>query len=324
MTAPAPAAGMTRSEFLSSVDRAPNLAYSVGHLTAAWGQLALMIGLLSVLPEGWPWKLAAVLGMGWTQYRIYFPLHEAAHQTLFRSAAANRIAGRLCAALLFSSFENFTRIHMEHHRSWGSADDPGSMDYLVHFRSRWHQVAFFGSPLLGGQLLVKLWENLGEPLLAAASGRGAERTRRVGAGGRIPPVDLAWLAGVQGGLFVAISGLGARPLDYVWGYLLPGATVFLFLARLRMYLEHGPVDYAVSDYAGDNARRIARTHRSNLLERPLFSYMNFRLHYEHHLFPSLPSVRLPEVYRRFTSRRLHPDDFSRSYLHTLRRIARLP
>lgn len=322
MSAAAGPAAATRADLLASVDRSPDLSYSLAHLCAAWGQLALLIALAHALPRGWPWKLLYVVAMGWTQYRIYFPLHEASHGTLFRGAWANRLAGRLSAALLFTSFASFTRIHMEHHRSWGSREDPGAMDYFVRFRSRGQLAAFFLAPLLGVQLAAKLWQNLVEPVAAALRGRrrAAPAPRR----SPLPPVDVAWLGVVQAGVCLAITGGLARPAVYLWGYLLPGATIFLFLARLRMYLEHGPVDYEVSDYLGANARKIARTHASNWLERPLFSYMNFRLHQEHHLFPSLPSVRLPEVYRRYTQGRLDPDDFSPSYSRTLLRVCRLP
>ena len=326
--APMPATP-TRAELLASMDRAPDLAYSLLHLTAAWGQLAVLIALHHVWPPGWPFALLYVLAMGWTQYRIYFPLHEACHGTLFRSAGANRFAGRVSSALLFTTFASFTHLHMEHHRLWGSREDPGSVDYFVRFGSRWQMAAFLLAPLFGVSLAMKLWENLGAPTVARLRGRARPAPERSARGGAsrvasLTVADVLWLAGVQSGVFLAITGLGARPFDYVWAYLLPGATVFLFLARLRMYLEHGPVDYAVSDYLGANARKIARTHASNWLERPLFSYMNFRLHQEHHLFPSLPSVRLPEVYRRYTAGRLDPDDYSESYTRTLLRVCRLP
>jgi fatty acid desaturase len=329
MSAAPDASAPTRAELLASLDRSPDLAYSLFHLSAAWGQLGSLIALRSIWPAGLYGELLYVLAMGWSQYRIYFPLHEACHGTLFRSARANRLAGSASAALLFSAFDSFTHIHMEHHRTWGSREDPGAVDYFVRFRSRWQLAAFLLSPLFGVQLAAKLWENLGRPAVAwrRARGRSAPRHSARQAAPRkalFRASDALWLGAVQLGVFLAITGLGARPLDYLWAYLLPGATVFLFLARLRMYLEHGPVDYAVSDYLGANARRIARTHASNWLERPLFSYMNFRLHQEHHLFPSLPSVRLPEVYRRYTASRLDPDDYSPSYTRTLLRVCRLP
>src|SRR5204862_204181 len=97
----------------------------------------------------------------------------------------------------------------------------------------------------------KIWTNFVRP----AEPRTVERGRR--RGNRL--ADFGVLAATQGIVLLAISGLGAHPLDYVWFYLTPGATIFLFLARFRMYLEHGPLDYAVSAYSRTRHRRIART-----------------------------------------------------------------
>jgi fatty acid desaturase len=306
-----------RGEVLSHFDRAPVLSYGLASLAAAWGQMALLIALLQVRPEGPLWAALFFAAMGWTQYRQYFVLHEACHQALLPGAAANRWVGRITAALLFTSYRSFTAVHMEHHRLWGKREDPGAVDYFLRFRTRGEALWFFLRPLLGLSVLEKIWTNVARPLLRGRSGevRPGEAS--------IEPVDMVCVAVVQGALFLAISGLGARPLDYLLFYVLPEITIFLFLARLRMYLEHGPLDYAVSDYLGDAPRRIARTHDSPRLESPFFQYMNFRYHREHHLFPSMPSVHLPEIHRRFTRERLHPDDLSPSYLSSLRRMARL-
>jgi fatty acid desaturase len=307
-----------RPEVLARFGRTPDRAYGLRHLGAAWGQLALLIVLLPHGPEGVAWTALAFAAMGWTQYRQYFVLHEACHQTLLPHPGANRWAGRITAGILFTSYASFTAVHMEHHRLWGKPEDPGAVDYFVRFRSRGELLRFFLKPLCGLAVVEKLWTNVVSPLW------------RRGAGGARPgqpsvePIDVACVLGVQALIFLGTSGLGAHPFDYALLYVLPEITIFLFLARLRMYLEHGPVDYAVSDYLGANRRRIARSHASNPLEGPLFNYMNFRFHREHHLFPALPSVHLPEIHRRFTRARLDPDDFSESYLASLGRILRLP
>ena len=317
---------VSRAEILAVVPSTPELGYALYHVGAAYGQLALLLIAVPLLPAGFVCSSLAILAMGWTQYRLYFPLHEACHGTLFASPTANRIVGRLTAALLLTSHAAFTAVHMQHHRLYGEPDDPGAIDYYVHFRSRAAAAGFFLAPLCGFSLITKLWANIGQPaldLLRRSPAPRAATPREKPATPAMLPVEIAWLVLAQGVVFLALSGGGAHPLNYALYYLVPGATVFLFLARLRMYLEHGPVDYAVSDYLGANRRQIVRTHAGSLA-RPLFSYMNFRFHREHHLCPSLPSSHLPEVHRRFTAAVLDPDDYSDSYLRTLRRIARLP
>lgn len=305
-----------RSKVLASIDRVPKRYYACYHVCASYAQLAGLIALIHVLPAGWISKVLYFLCMGWTQYRLYFPLHEACHFSLFRSPFANQLIGRITAGLLMTSFSSFTQVHMQHHRLVGQQDDPGAVDYYVRFATRFEMLRFFLWPLLGLSVFEKVWTNVLRPALQKLRREKHRRDTK----STISLVDLVFISGIQAAVFLALTRLGERPLDYVVFYVLPEATVFLFLARLRMYLEHGPVDYRVSDYLGSNQRLIARTHRSTLLECPLFSYMNFRFHYEHHLVPSLPSCHLPEVHQRFTRQFLDPDDYSPSYLATIRKL----
>jgi len=316
-----------RSEVMRSIDRTPDLGYGLYHVAAAYGQMALMIALLQVLPAGWFYKALYFVAMGWTQYRIYFVIHEACHFTLFDWAKANRIVGRISCAMLFTSFSTFTWIHMEHHRLWGTEEDPGSIDYYVRFRSKFHQFVFFFEPFLCLILFTKVNEHLVQPIYRFFFHHDDDVRRQAKQHARKmrpkPMLDLFLGVVVQLVLATAITGFWTRPFDHLFFYMFPLGTVFLFLARLRMYLEHGPLDYAVSDYTGDNERRIARTHERGVLDGWLLQYMNFRFHQEHHIFPSLPSCRLREVHERFIKQHLHPDDLSPSYAHSLREIARL-
>lgn len=321
---PKPAA--VRAEVMRSIDRKPSLLYALHHVGAAFGQMAAMIVLLQLLPEGWLYRVPFFFLMGWTQYRLYFVIHEACHFTLFEMPKLNRVVGRISCAMLFTSFSTFTWIHMEHHRLWGSEEDPGSIDYHVRFKSRRQMWAFFLEPFLCLILFEKINEHLVQPIWRFffrdenVRRQAKEHARKMRPK---PLLDLVLGVVVQAILFTLMSGFWARPLDYSMLYMLPLGTVFLFLARLRMYLEHGPLDYAVSDYTGDNKRKIARTHARGGLDGILFQYMNFRFHQEHHIFPSLPSCRLPEVHERFIRQHLDPDDFSASYGESLAKIAQL-
>jgi fatty acid desaturase len=317
-----------RAEVLRSVDRQPDLAYGLYHLIVGYSQVIAMIVLFHWMPEGWAYRLAFFFAMGWVQYRLYFPLHEACHFTLFASPAANRMVGRVTSAMLFTSFSTFTWLHMEHHRLWGTREDPGSVDYYVHFRSRLQALRFFLQPFLCTILFEKAWEHVLSPLKRLLIDRDEEIIRQAKENSRRlrpnPGIDLIFGIGVQALLFLAMTGLGKHPLDYFLFYMLPLGTVFLFLARIRMYFDHGPLDYRVSDYEGENRRRIARSHERNGFDGRIFQFMNFRYHQEHHIFPALPSCRLREVHERFIRQHLHPDDFSPSYWHSLRMIEKLP
>lgn len=312
-----------RGEIMQAIDHRPDLAYALIHTALALAQLSAAIALVALAPPGSPWRLLAFVVMGFSQYRLFFPLHDACHKSLFPTTGPNRLLGNLLSGALFTTFGSFTTVHIQHHRWLGDRRDAGSVDYFVHFANRGELVRFFLRPLLGINVLEKVWLYLVEPFLR---GRGGPAEANAAQRDQVPPptaAELACTAAVQAVIFLAISRLGARPLDYVLFYFLPAATIFPFLMRLRMYLEHGPLDYAVSDYLGANRRSIARTFTRSVIERPLFSFMNFRFHREHHIVPGLPSVRLPEVHERFVRDRLDPDDACPTYRHALGKIARL-
>lgn len=311
---------------LDSPNRAALLRYAVYHVLASYGQLGMLLAVWPMFPSNWLLGGLYFVAMGWTQYRLYFLVHDACHFTLFPSVSTNRLVGRITAATLFSSFTTFTAVHMQHHRHYGTERDLGAVDYYVRFRSRWQSLWFFLWPLLGLGVFEKVSTNVAQPLRRTLGGgwRQPTATPQIGSakGPAIPAVDVLFVVGIQALILLAMSSAGTRPLDYVFFYVLPGGTIFLFLARLRMYLEHGPLDYEVSDYLGAAPRRIARTHLSTLIEAPLFQYMNFRFHNEHHLWPGLPSAQLPAAHRSMRGR-LHPDDYSPRYIDSLRRIVHL-
>jgi fatty acid desaturase len=102
---------------------------------------------------------------------------------------------------------------------------------------------------------------------------------------------------VQTGLCaLATSGF---QLAKLWRYpvfvVLPVVTVFLFLNRLRMFLEHASLER--NDSTGVvYGTPITRTIYATWLERVLMCGGNFNYHYEHHLYPVVPGCRLPDLH----------------------------
>jgi fatty acid desaturase len=111
----------------------------------------------------------------------------------------------------------------------------------------------------------------------------------------------------------------------LWRYpvfnVLPAVTVFLFLVRLRMFLEHGSLDYAVCDYL-DHKRPTARTIYGSLIEHLVLCGSNFNYHHEHHLYPVVPGWQLPRLHRELLAAGLDPQDVRRTYVQALAEIWR--
>jgi len=277
--------------------------------------MILLAGLLSVARSATSSAsiVALVILIGLVQYRLYFPLHDCSHMSLFAKRGQNVFWGQLLAGLLFTVYDSFRGEHMKHHKTYGTPDDPGAIDYWVRFRSRADMIRFLLVPLWGGSLLAKLRDNYGflvnserETTGAASS---APRSKRKLALLGIPLV-------LQALLCVYVTRGFAQPWRYAVFVVGPAVTIFLFMSRLRMFLEHGSMDYERFDYLR-NPRVTARTIPSRFPERMLLCGMNFNYHYEHHLFPAVPSCQLRRVHEEVTRATIQPEDFAKTYVEAV-------
>jgi fatty acid desaturase len=222
--------------------------------------------------------LAVVLPVvGIAQYRLYFPVHEASHRLLFSDPKLNDLAGRLLAALLFTSLRSFREEHMAHHRYFGTARDPGAPDYRVQITTRPQLLRFLLAPLAGGTVAAKV-RNLLEH--GEHGGGRAKGVQHLLAGA-------STMIAVQLMIACAVT----FPTGELWRYPLfvvaPFVTVFLFLSRLRMFLEHAAFSPSGGTMVADGP--LARTFEGAGWDARLLSGWNFRFHHEHHRQPTLSS-----------------------------------
>jgi fatty acid desaturase len=269
-----------------------------------------------------PWQLVLLyLAIGFALHRLFFPLHDCIHLSLFPTKIENRVCGTLLSALLGTSFKAIREQHMDHHRYFGTQDDPGAGDYFVRFRSQKELLKFLVAPLVGSLLFSKIGEYLLRPRNAATAPDSSSSrpkttlTRQVLSYGLILCIQVGVCAIITDGLQVA----------QLWRYIafnvLPAVTIFLFLIRLRMFLEHGPLDYSVCDYF-ERRRPTARTIHGSWLERMLLCASNFNYHHEHHLYPAVPGWQLPQLHRQLLASGLDPEDVRRTYFEAFCEIWR--
>jgi fatty acid desaturase len=292
-----------------------SMPYAYGQTLAP---MLLLAGLLTVARSATSLVSIVVLVIliGLVQYRLYFPLHDCSHMSLFAKRGQNVFWGQILAGLLFTVYDSFRGEHMKHHKTYGTRDDPGAIDYWVHFRSRADMIRFLLVPLWGGSLLAKLKDNYGflvnsereTTAAAAGSGSGPRSTLKLALLG-IPLI-------LQAVLCVYVTRGFAQPWRYAVFIVVPAVTIFLFMSRLRMFVEHGSMDYERFDYL-QNPRVTARTIPSRFPERTLLCGMNFNYHYEHHLFPAVPSCQLKRVHKDVTRATIQPEDFARTYLEAV-------
>ena len=297
---------------------APSSAYAYWQTLAPVALFAATIVLASRVTSVW-FGIVLALVIGVLIYRIYFPLHESSHYNFFRTRFENRLFGHLTAAILFTRFSEFRRQHVVHHRMFGTLEDPGAVDYYVRFRTRGELVRFLLSPLVGGSLWLKVSDYWQGVIGGKGDERRAEAKRKVDPGGIT--LGCSALALVQGGLLLILS----QGLNYaeLWRYpafaLLPGATIFLFLSRLRMFLEHTSLDYDELDFLS-NPRPFVRTIYANWIERLLLCGANFNYHYEHHLYPAAPACRLPRLHEEMIREGMEPEELCPTYTAAFREL----
>lgn len=267
------------------------------------------------------WQLVSLyLAIGLALHRLFFPTHDCIHYSLFPTKAENRAAGTILSGLLGTSFDAIRDQHLDHHRDFGTTQDPGASDYYVRFRSRAQFLRFLLGPLVGSILFAKIGDYVLRPSgVSKPDATAGQRTTTMA--GKI--ARYGWLLAIQAGVCYLLTD-GFQP-GRLWRYpvfnVLPAVTIFLFLVRLRMFLEHGSLNYAVCDYL-EHKRPTARTIYGSFAERILICGSNFNYHHEHHLYPVVPGWQLPKLHRELRASGLDPEDVRRSYTQALLEIWR--
>lgn len=289
--------GRLRREYMAVSD-----SFGWTALAVQWGSL---FALLTALPLAWALispaaSLVLVPFLGLAAYRLTFLMHDCAHNTLFSNRRANSLVGRYTGWMIGSDFEEFRRLHWEHHRRFGKMDDPQGRDYLgLTHASRRQMIWHLLRPLFGFNLF-KIGGFIPKPV--AGSSPGSLRKRLV---------FLAGVGGTQLAFAAVASGFGQYPIP-IFFYPAAAATFGLFLSQTRGFCEHVPP-------AGRSTEEFLRTHEPNWFDRTFFYAINFNYHVEHHLFPSAPACRLPMLHSKLKPQLSGADLVSPSILSTIGR-----
>jgi fatty acid desaturase len=251
-----------------------------------WGVIALTVAAGIIWPILIPFCIAII---GTRQLGLAILMHEAAHGGLSTNARLNDLLGHwLCAIPVGASLSAYRPYHLSHHRFAQQAEDPDlvlSAPFPVSPASLRRKIIRD----LTGQTFFKQ-----RVLLPLAALRGAKAARAtedhdyeaIVTGRSILPfllVNLAMLAGLT------LAGVW-------WAYfvlwLLPMATWFPMVTRLRNIAEHACVEGSAED-----PFRAARTTRASWWERAFIAPYWVNFHAEHHLFMHVPCWKLPALHR---------------------------
>lgn len=244
----------------------PGLRHLAGHLGA-------ILGIGALIAAGVPgWGL--LLPVQGVLIVFLFTLeHEATHRTPFRTVWLNDWVGRLCGLLLVLPFEWFRAFHMAHHR-WTNlpGKDPELAGPKPATRRAW---VWHVSGLPYWIAEVRLMARL-------VAGRVDDGFVAEGAKARV----VAEARGMA--VLYGLAGLSLVWTDLLlWVWLVP---VLLGQPFLRLYLlaEHGDCPEVANMF--ENTRTTYTTRAVRWLA------WNMPYHVEHHVWPTVPFHRLPEVH----------------------------
>lgn len=243
------------------------LRHLAAHAGLAAG-LALWIALALPL---WPlaiWPLGIALAF------LFTLQHECTHRTPFRTGWLNEVVGHVTGAILIQPFHWFRAFHMAHHRHTNLPGRDPELDAPK--PETWSELAWH----LGG---LGYWRSKVEVLVANASGRARGAYLGVRSRPLVRREARVHLAVYAGLLVVSLLWLG--PLLF-WIWLLPLATGFPVL-RLYLLAEHGRCPQVA-----DMFRNTRTTYTARLVR---FLAWNMPYHTEHHVWPTVPFHKLPEV-----------------------------
>ena len=261
---------------------------------SSWKGLTLVAHCWAVIAAAWAmaivWPITlplAVMIIGARQLGLAILMHDAAHGCLHPNLKVNDgVAEWLCGGGL----AGYRGYHLQHHKYAQQAEDPDlglSAPFPVSRRSLRRKIV---RDLTGQTWFKQRFGRLGARLKARAPGAPigpilVDEIRR----------QRRWL--IFNGLALAVCGVAGFWWAWFALWLLPRATWFQLVTRLRNIAEHALVAKDEPD-----PLRHARTTQANVVERALIAPYYVNYHCEHHMFMHMPCWSLPRARRLLTRR----------------------
>lgn len=247
-----------------------------------WAVIAAAMAVAVIWPLLIPVSIAVI---GTRQLGLAILMHEAAHGGLSTDRRLNDVLGHwLCAVPVGASLALYRPYHLAHHKYAQQAEDPDlvlSAPFPVTRASLGRKIVRD----LTGQTFFK------QRVLYAFQAFRARRDEDMAEGAVVTGRSVAPFLLVNAALL-----LGPTLAGVWWAYfvlwLLPLATWFPMVTRLRNIAEHACVEGSATD-----PFRAARTTRAAWWERAFIAPYWVNFHAEHHLFMHVPCWKLPALHR---------------------------
>lgn len=251
-------------------------------LAHCWGVIALAV-LVGVV---WPILIPlCIMVIGTRQLGLAILMHEAAHGALAKDLKLNDFLGHwLCAVPIGADLGDYRPYHLSHHKYAQNPEDPDlvlSAPFPVTPASLRRKIIRD----LTGQTFFK------QRVLFAIRAYASQRDEDTADGAVVTGRSVVPFLVVNALMLLGLSLAGVW-----WAYfalwLLPLATWFPLVTRLRNIAEHACVEGSATD-----AFRAARTTSAGWWERILIAPYWVNFHAEHHLFMHVPCWKLADLHR---------------------------
>lgn len=272
-------------------------AKSIGIVGMEWAIILLAASLPVLLNMPWLFVCSWLL-IGTRMYALYSLLHDGTHYLIFPDKRINDLISKLFLAWpLFISLQTMRANHFAHHKYLKTARDP-EQDHLQYpeFKFPQKKLSLFWTILkdLTGFNFIKY------KLIGLRSGKITD------------------LKNISLWRYVYYLSILAMVFYFEWHlyflvcWILPYATVYQLLNRIRAYSEHLNLP--------ENSTYQTRSLLLGPIQRFFLAPHNLGLHAEHHYYPSVPFYNLDKLHAillknpGFTKQAT----FSEQYLSTLK------
>ena len=267
---------------------------SLWHVLECWLSIGLAVSVSAVLFPlsegllGVVVYLGAVVVIAARQHALMVLTHDGIHKRLSRSLWINDWLTRLTLAFpVFTSLSKWRFIHLYHHQSPHTADDPDRAIYARYPLEQRKLLRMLLRDLCGGNFLSTLKYFMDVPFVAGSFNLrflGKERLAQYQRVADMRAFWIFWALTLTGGLLIG----GIRFVMFVALYwLIPYCTMTQIFFRIRGAIEHGNVPDPQDRY------RQTRTYFLHPFLGFFFAPKQVNYHLEHHLYPSIPFYNLP-------------------------------
>ena len=267
----------------------------------AWASTALVFAGMAYASH-WPmWAaipaiLVGMISLGGRQLALSIIVHDAAHNTLFKTKWMNdKLTDWLCARPLWNDLVKYRAYHFIHHTKTGTPEDPdlplrnGYPTTPVSLIRKFARdlCGVIGFKFLVGRLLMDLgilkWAVTGEVVWIPQGNK------------RWFDYPIKFVKESTPMLFTNAILIGVLYwAGYTWLYacwVLAHMTFFMLFMRVRSMAEHAGTERNLDMF------KNTRTTRAGYLARMLVAPIGVNYHIEHHILSSCPYFRLSKVHQ---------------------------